>query len=119
MVDNLSFSEWLDEQMKQQGLSQSELARAAGVSRSVIHKAINRLNKKPDPETCVDIARALQLSPITVFRAAKLLPPEVEVPEWQDFKTVLEGISREGKAELLAYAKVKLALEKQGHVTIR
>jgi transcriptional regulator with XRE-family HTH domain len=119
MVDTLSFSEWLNTQMKQRGLSQSELARNAGVSRAVIHKTINRLTKKPAPDTCVAIAKALKLSSVTVFRAAKLLPPETEISDWDDFRVILEEISKEGRTELFAIAKVKLELEKKGEVIIR
>lgn len=119
MVDREEFSEWLSRQIKEQGITQSELARSAGVSRAAIHKAINRLNKRPDPDTCIGIARALKKSPVTVFRTAGLLPPETELPEWEEFRVILDELSEEGRAELLAIAKVKLAFEERGKASIR
>jgi len=119
MVDRELFSEWLSREMKEQGITQSELARSAEVSRAAIYKALNQLNKRPDPDTCVRIARVLKKSPVTVFRIAGLLPPETESPEWEEFKVILDGLSERGRAELLAIAKVKLAFEERGKASVR
>lgn len=111
MADKM-FSEWLVDRMEENGWSQSDFARAAGIKRGVINKAVNQKSKKPDADTCVAIARALKMSPITVFRAAKLLPEETEIfPELEDFKSILVGISQDGRKELLKFAKIKLEME--------
>jgi transcriptional regulator with XRE-family HTH domain len=118
MGDNLSFSEWLSDQMDQRGWSQSDLASAAGVGRAAINKIVNQSINRPDPETLLAIARALKMSPVTLFRIAGLLPPEPEVEKWDDFKTVLEQISEKGREELLVIAQVKLEFEKKGRAYV-
>ena len=117
MADKL-FSEWLADRMKENGWSQSDFARAAGIKRGVINKSVNQKSKKPDADTCVAIARALKMSPITVFRAAKLLPEEpARIPELEDFKSVLEKISPDGRKELLEFARLKLVMEEKRNET--
>lgn len=88
------FSHWLQEQISKLGISQSEFARRAGISRQAISNYINGQRMNPDGETLDAIARALKLPPETVFRAAGLLPskPEDEV-QFDDWKYVLEQLS--------------------------
>jgi transcriptional regulator with XRE-family HTH domain len=112
MGNNIIFSEWLNEQLKARNWTQAQLAKSAGLGRAVINKIINQFNKHPDPQTCVSIARALKLSPITVFRAAGLLPEEpARVAELDDLAEILPQLSAEGREEVLAFAQMKLDLE--------
>jgi len=113
MVDDRSFPEWLSDELKERSLTQSELARQAKLSRSVIQKIVNRLVKKPDTDTCRAIAGALNLSPITVFRYAKHLPPGDEIPEMVDLEEVMSRLSTEKREEVVALARAMLTLEKQ------
>jgi transcriptional regulator with XRE-family HTH domain len=69
------FGTWLTEQLQQRDWSMSELARRCGVSHATISRIIGG-SQNPSPELCREMARALTLSPETVFRKAGLLPPE-------------------------------------------
>lgn len=75
MAYKLDFSEWLESVMREQGVSQSELARMSGVTRSAIN-GILRGARGPGVDLCNGIARALKIPPEEVLRAAGLLPTE-------------------------------------------
>lgn len=73
---DIDFSEWLLAEIQFRGLSQSELARKAGLSRQAISDYINRKRSRPDEEALKKIAKGLKLPIETVYRAAGILPPE-------------------------------------------
>jgi len=74
MVDNY-FVEWLEKEMAERNLSQSELARRSGVTRSAINGVLTGY-RNPGPELCESIARAFKIAPEIVFRKAGILPPK-------------------------------------------
>lgn len=74
MADTYVFSEWLQGEMTARDLSQSELARLAGVTRSAINGVVTGA-RGPGRDLCVGIARAFKIPPEEVFRIAGLLPP--------------------------------------------
>jgi len=71
----MDFSDWLNKQMNEKGWSQAELARRAGINRQVVSNYINKQREKPDYDILIAIARALNIPPETIFRAAGLLTP--------------------------------------------
>ena len=75
MVYTTQFSEWLTTVLFQKGISQSELARQAGVTRGAINGVLTGA-RGPGVDLCNGIARALKIPPEEVLRAAGLLPPE-------------------------------------------
>ncbi len=118
MPDDISFGEWLQKELKQRRWSQAQLANMIGKSRSVIGRITNEVNKEQDPGTCLAIARLLNYSPVTVFRIAKILPPEPETLPLDDFREALAHLSPGEQAEVLkialAIVSVKLNSEKGG-----
>lgn len=119
MVNEISFSDWLNEQMRREQWSQADLARAAGIGPSTVYKMLNSKSKRPDPDSCLGIARALDMSPVTVFRAAKLLPAEPEFPELDDLKMVVAQLPVQERQEILAIAKVMLEFQNKGYVVVK
>jgi len=65
------FIAWLDTKLSDAHLSDSELAKRARMSHSVLSKA--RKGILPKYEACAKIARALRVDPVEVFRAAGLI----------------------------------------------
>ena len=107
------FSVWLQEQIDRLGISQSEFARRAGISRQAISNYINGQRMNPDGDTLEAIARALKLPPETVFRAAGLLPPVSEdEAKFEDWKYLLEGLN-ERDLNLLRDLAEKMAAENE------
>lgn len=72
---NETFSEWLQNELRERQLSQAELARQAKVSRGAISHIING-SRQVGTEICEGIARAFKLPPEDVYRIAGLLPAE-------------------------------------------
>ncbi len=108
-IVDASFNEWLLEQMKQRDWTQADLARASGLNRQSISDYINLRRTNPEPDALVALAHGLNISPITVFRAAGLLPPgpDDEV-KFEDWKFLLEQMSPEDEAELRRIAEMKI-----------
>jgi transcriptional regulator with XRE-family HTH domain len=74
---NLRFSEWLQLELDKRGWSQSDCARSANLNRAVINKLLNG-KSKPQPSTLAAIARAFKIPVETVYRAAGLLPVNMD-----------------------------------------
>lgn len=75
------FRDWLLQILEEQGISQSELARRAGVSRAAISDIISG-RRGIGKDAATSIARALKMSPEIVFRAAGILPPDPSQDPW-------------------------------------
>lgn len=69
------FVAWLESEMSGRGLSQSELARRAGVTPPTINKILSR-ERFPGVEFCKGVARAFGMRDIEVMRIAGLADPE-------------------------------------------
>ena len=74
MVDKSDFVSWVQDELDKRNMSQAELARKSGLTRSAINKLINRRQNSPGSDMCIGIATAFNLSPEVVFRKAGLLP---------------------------------------------
>lgn len=81
-MTDVDFPKWLLDQRNAQGWTQSELARAAGVSRQVISDYEGYKRKYFDEDILKGIARALKMPAEVVFRAAGLLDAKPESDEW-------------------------------------
>jgi len=83
VLEKMMFSEWLQSELNKRQLTQSELARAAGLSRAVINKLLNG-RTYPQPETLQAIARAFKIPIETAYRAAGLLPKQSKIDTFKD-----------------------------------
>jgi transcriptional regulator with XRE-family HTH domain len=101
------FIEWLDGQEKAKKLTDYEISKKGGFSHSVLSRA--RSGIAPQWDVCVKIASVLEVSPITVFRKAGLLPPgsddDVNIEDW---KHLLSQLTPEDQEELRQIAEMKL-----------
>jgi transcriptional regulator with XRE-family HTH domain len=108
-----SFASWLEEQLKEQGISQAELARRAGVTRGAINGVLQEA-RGPGVELSKGIAKALRLPEQQVMRAAGLLAPAPETDE--ELEQIIheaEQLNKEDHAEVLAYIRMKNNLRKK------
>lgn len=112
MTDDTSFAEWLTDQLRKQRMTQKQLADKAGLGKSTINKLVNRMIVRPDPRTYVAIAKALDKSPITVLRIAGILPPDIDIPELEEYKVVISGLSHESRTTGLELLRVLERREK-------
>ena len=63
-------------------MSQSDLARATGLTRQAISYYLGEKSKRPDDDALQAISRVFKLPPEQVYRAAGLLPPKPESDPW-------------------------------------
>lgn len=108
------FGDWLKAVLDEKGISQAELARRIKVQPSQISHIISG-ERGTSPEGYLSIARALNLSPETVYRAAGLLPPKPEIDEQiEQIMHEVTQMDQQDQAEVLAYVRMKRNLrEKQ------
>jgi len=69
----MTFNEWLLQEIERSGLSNSEIARRGGISHARISQVLAGQN--PGADFCIGIARGLGLIPEDVLRRAGILPP--------------------------------------------
>ena len=105
---NEKFADWLNSELEQRGWNQSKLAQRAGLGRGTISNVINNV-RKPGPEICKAIAKALSVPEEVVFREAGILEPEKKsargIAELQEVYNLLPESDRQ---ELLDIARMKL-----------
>ena len=100
-----SFASWLEEQLKEQGISQAELARRAGVTRGAINNILQG-ERGPGIDLAKGIAKALSIPPEQVMRAAGLLPEQKKVSrEIEQIVHEVQDLSKEEQQEFLAYVR--------------
>lgn len=80
MLSMDNFGAWLLNELEERNMTQSELARLAGLSRGTLSNLISGTRGR-GPDSIEAIARALKLPPDQVFRVAGLLPPKRDVDE--------------------------------------
>jgi transcriptional regulator with XRE-family HTH domain len=113
MLSMESFSSWLLRELKVRDMSQSDLARIAGLGSGTISNIVSG-NRKVGQETLAKIARALRVPDETVFRAAGLLPPVSEIDELKaQMLDLTADMSREEQREVLEYLRMKRRLREE------
>ncbi len=112
MDDTLSIL--INAKMASHQWSQSDLARKSGLNRAVISKILSG-NTKPTPDTCRDLALALELPIEQVFRAAGLLPPQPKEDPLVNLITYLSEQlpTDEDKQDAAEYIRLRLRLAEE------
>ncbi len=93
IMENLTFTNWLQDELRKRGWEQADLVRRSGMSQSQISRIMNGI-RRPGPEAMTNIARALRVPVDDAFRRAGLLPPENTnlIPQ-RSFSELLEMIA--------------------------
>lgn len=106
-IDTDTFSKWLNEQEDIKRWTDYRLATVAKLSPSVISRA--RSGTMPKWEACVALATALNVSPVTAFRKAGLLPDvSPEQTHLEDWTYLLSQLTPEDEQELREIATRKI-----------
>ena len=119
MAKDVLFSEWLNELMQREQLTQANLARSSGLGAATISKLLSSKNKRPNPENCEKLAKALKLENTTVLRAAKWITGEPEYAEKDELNMVAAQLTDLKRQELLAMAWVMLEFIKKGSASVK
>ncbi len=107
--NTIPFVIWLNEQQKlRDNMSDYVLAKKGKFS----HSALSRARVEgiaPGWEICVKIAEALNVSPITVFRKAELLPPgDNEHASFEDWMYLINKLPPEEQEEVRKIIEMKI-----------
>ena len=111
---DITFSAWLSNKMMEHNWTQSDLARASGLTRQAISYYLSEKSKQPDEFALQRIAHALKLPPEQVYRAAGILPPAINIDE--EMERIIHEIEKLPKAdreEVLAFIRMKNNLRKK------
>ena len=91
-AQTVHFSDWLNTQLSDRGWSLRELSRRSGLSTTHISDIANQ-KTTPGLDSCVSIARALNLAPENLLRLAGHLPPlPAPVQEEQEALTLIRRL---------------------------
>jgi transcriptional regulator with XRE-family HTH domain len=104
------FRDWLLHILDERGLSQSDLARAAKVSRTAISDALSG-RRQVGRKLATAIAKGLKLPPEEVFRATGILPPESTKSELiERIANIFEELPADEKENIWEYIKMRQQL---------
>jgi len=102
---------WIQQEREKRGLSQSTLARLAGLNRAVINKIENDL-VQPRPETLIAIAKGLNIPRLTVFRAVGWIEESTSNVRLDEADYILSMLENDDLEEIIQIAKLKLERQK-------
>lgn len=119
IIMDTKFSDWLIEQMQNKNWSQSDLARASGLTRQTISYYLSDKSTKPDEGALTKIAHALKISPITVLRKAGLLPEGGENASFEDWQFLLNQLPPEEQEEVRKIVEMKIERRQKEELSAR
>ncbi|HNT53936.1 MAG TPA: helix-turn-helix transcriptional regulator [Anaerolineaceae bacterium] len=112
MDETHDLADFLHQALAEAGISQSELARRAGVSKQVVSDYLRRKRTNPDPKVLVALAQALRLAPEALYRAAGLLPDiSMDEAQWETFRANLERLKPEGRRRILKVIELEIEMQ--------
>lgn len=101
------FSDWLKKILKDKGWTQGELYRRSGVSRGALSNIISK-RRDPSPETCNQIAEALNLPAEFVLRKAGYLDPlKPDSAVVSQILEIVRQLNDSDQKEVLKYARFR------------
>jgi len=107
VMDN-KFSDWLLDEMLERTWSQSDLARASGLTRQAISYYISGKSKSPDRDALQKIAKAFKIPLEAVFRQAGLLPRETKKSELTEtILHELDQLPEREREDMLQYIRLR------------
>ena len=110
----MEFVDWLTGEIRQSGLSYSEIARRGGITHGRISQVMS--GELPGANFCLGIARGLNLPPEEVMRRAGILPSlPPEVAEEREVIRIVRELSRQLRQSALAMLRGLAGVTRQSH----
>jgi transcriptional regulator with XRE-family HTH domain len=101
-----TFPGWLLGELKRQGISQSDLARLAGISTGSVSDIVSG-RRKVGPDLAKAIAVGLKLPVEQVYRAAGILPPEKANDEQvEEILHLSRDLSKEDRRTVIEFIRM-------------
>ena len=102
-----TFTEWLLEEMGRKNMSQQALAQKSGITPAQVSRIISG-QRGLGEKSLKAIAHALNISPVTIFRKAGLLPEGGEQASIEDWKHLLDQLTSVEQEEMREIAQMKI-----------
>lgn len=99
-----AFIQWLINEINDRGWANNELARRAGLSKSIISNVLSD-KQPPTFQICLGISRAFLVAPEIVLRKAGLLPPTPTPEKIQRLIDIISGLSEEELDLVVSHAQ--------------
>jgi transcriptional regulator with XRE-family HTH domain len=119
MGKDVLFSEWLNEQLVRERMTQADLAKAAGLSTGTISNLLSSKNKRSNPETYEKIAGALKMDKMTVLRAANWTTVVPDYPEQFDLNMFVGQLTDQDRLIVLLISKALFESHKKGPTSVK
>jgi transcriptional regulator with XRE-family HTH domain len=104
---------YIEAELQKRGMTQSELARKAGVSRSGINVIIKGQNK-PSTNLLKEISKALGIPIETLYREAGFLPDEKEPPFLEKVNQLVSELPEKDQQDILEFIELKILKNQRG-----
>ena len=118
MLSMENFGDWLLKEIEKRNWSQSDLVKAAGISRGTLSNIISGARGTGE-KSLISIANALNISPITIFRKAGILPEVEEQTSMDDWQNLLAQLSPEEQEEMRQIAVMKIERNRKAEKSSR
>lgn len=113
VANKVDFQDWLQQTLDDMGWGQSDLASRAGVDRQIVHGWL-RLGKKPSEENLQKIAKAFEVPPEIVYRAAGMKLSPTTIPnDIQQAAHEMEDLNNQDREEVIAFIRMLKNLRKK------
>jgi transcriptional regulator with XRE-family HTH domain len=113
-----TFSEWLLEEMGRKNMSQQSLAQKSGITPAQISRVISG-QRGLGEKSLTAIARALNISPITIFRKAGLLPEGGDKVKFEDWEYLLSKLTPDEQEEIKQFMELKIERRQKAEASTR
>jgi len=112
-MENTVFVDWLNNELRERGWTDSEFARRAELAPSSVSMVMSG-HRGPGVEFCLGVARALKIPGDKILRLVGILPQLPGGPEEQRDKEVYNtylALSPQAKSDIADYVKFKYQKE--------
>jgi len=113
-MDTQRFSDWLNDQMRDRGWTQADLARASGLNTGFVSMIMSG-KRGPGSKACQSIAKGLRLHESVVFQAAGLLAGRPRTSDGDalinEITDIYHRLDEYDRAEMLEFSRMKLRLQ--------
>jgi transcriptional regulator with XRE-family HTH domain len=106
-MEKIDLPQWLRNELKKRDWSQVDLSRKTGISTTQIARILSG-ERGMGVETLVSIANAFGISPITIIRAAGLLPEGGEHASFEDWQFLLNQLPADEQEEVRKIVEMKI-----------
>ena len=104
---NIDFPTWLQSELDKRNWRPTDLAKRSRISDAAVSRIL-RGERNADTETLLSFANVFQISPLTIFRKAGLLPEGEDESNFSDYQYLLSQLTPEEQEEIRQIMEMKI-----------